>query len=143
MTVQRAERTTTGPLLWSALSVVYIVWGSTYLAIAFLVDSMPPLLSLGSRFVVAAGILALLIRWRQGRGSLRITRAELRGSLVVGALLLAGGLGAVAIAELNGVPSGVAALLVAALPLWAAVLRSLSGDRPGASTVTGIAICRS
>ncbi len=67
MTVQRAERTTTGPLLWSALSVVYIVWGSTYLAIAFLVDSMPPLLSLGSRFVVAAGILALLIRWRQGR----------------------------------------------------------------------------
>ena len=140
MSIPRPDARAPAALVWSALWVVYIVWGSTYLAIAFLVDSMPPLLSLGSRFVVASAILAVLVRWRQGPGSLRVTRAEIRGAAVVGALLLAGGLGAVAIAELNGVPSGVAALLVAALPLWAAVLRRLSGDRPRGATVAGIAI---
>jgi len=140
VSASRTDARAPSGLVWSALSVVYVVWGSTYLAIAFLVDSMPPLLSLGTRFVVAAGILAALVRWRQGPHALRVTGAEVRGAAVIGALLLAGGLGAVAIAELNGVPSGVAALLVAALPLWAAVLRRLGGDRPGAATIAGIAI---
>ena len=124
--------------VWSALSVVYVVWGSTYLAIAFLVETMPPLLSMGVRFVCASVLLGGIVAVRQGPRALLISRANLLATLLVATLLLAGGLGAVTLAEEAGVASGVAALLVAAMPLWLVLLRAGSGDRPSRSTLAGV-----
>ena len=124
--------------VWSALSVVYVVWGSTYLAIAFLVETMPPLLSMGVRFVCASVLLGAIVAVRQGPRALLISRANLLATLLVATLLLAGGLGAVTLAEEAGVASGVAALLVAAMPLWLVLLRAGSGDRPSRSTLAGM-----
>ncbi len=124
--------------VWSALSVVYVVWGSTYLAIAFLVETMPPLLSMGVRFVCASVLLGAIVALRQGPRALAVSRANLAATLLVATLLLAGGLGAVTLAEEAGVASGVAALLVAAMPLWLVLLRAGSGDRPSRSTLAGV-----
>ncbi|MFZ5851100.1 MAG: EamA family transporter [Actinomycetota bacterium] len=122
-----------------ALAIVYVVWGSTYLAIRVAVGSMPPLLTAGVRFVVAAGILAAALALRHGPGVLRLGPPELRSTAVVGALLLAGGNGGVMFAE-QTVPSGLAALLIAAVPLWVVLLRARSGDPPGARTVVGVLV---
>jgi drug/metabolite transporter (DMT)-like permease len=124
--------------VWSVLSVVYVVWGSTYLAIAFLVETMPPLLSMGVRFICAAALLGAIVAVRQGPRALAVSRANLRATLLVAALLLGGGLGAVTLAEEAGVASGVAALLVASMPLWLVLLRAGSGDRPSGATVAGV-----
>ncbi|WP_328330958.1 EamA family transporter [Kribbella sp. NBC_00382] len=127
-------------MIWSALAVVYVVWGSTYLGIRIVVEAkIPPMLGMGARFLVAAVLLAAFLSIKSGIGRLRITRRELLGAAVVGLLLLAFGNGAVAIAE-KTVPSGLSALLVAAVPLWLMLLRVGGGERPRALTWLGVLI---
>ncbi|MGW4199983.1 EamA family transporter [Streptomyces sp. NPDC004726] len=123
--------------VWAALVIVYILWGSTYLGIAITVETLPPFLSAGGRFVLAGLILASLVAWRQGLSALRITRAQLASVTVVGLLLLLGGNGLVVLAE-TSVPSGLAALLVAIVPAWVVVLRRASGERPGIGAYGGV-----
>ena len=115
--------------MWSALAVVYVVWGSTYLAIRVQVEDMPPLLSAALRFLTAALLMGSFLAIRFGPSVLRVRPRELRGAAIVGALLLAGGNGGVVLGE-RTVPSGLAALLVAMVPLWLILLRSASGARP-------------
>lgn len=126
--------------VWTALGLVYVLWGSTYLAIAYVVQTLPPLLSASLRFGVAALLLAAYLGVRRGRTAFRATRRQLLGAGGVGVLLLLGGNGLVTLAEQRGLPSGLAALLIAAVPLWVALLRAGTGDRPAGRTVLGVAI---
>jgi drug/metabolite transporter (DMT)-like permease len=96
---------------WAALLIVWVVWGSTYLAIRVAVESLPPLLMAGSRFVVA-GLIMFPVAVRSGRPS----RAQWVGCAIVGILML-GANGALSFAE-RTVPSGLASLLIATVPLW-------------------------
>ncbi|MDT7800212.1 MAG: hypothetical protein QOI78_3645 [Actinomycetota bacterium] len=129
-----------GAMIWSALAVVYVVWGSTYLAIRIVVDAdVPPMLGMAGRFLVAAVLLAAFLALKSGVGRLRVTGRELLGAGVVGLLLLAFGNGAVAVAE-KTVPSGLGALLVAAVPLWLMLLRVGGGERPRPVTWLGVLI---
>lgn len=107
-----------------ALLTVYLVWGSTYLAIKVAIDTLPPLLMAGSRFLPAGAVLYLVASRRGDRTGDRPTRAQWREALVLGALMLVGGNGLVTIAE-ERIDSGIAALLVAMVPLWMAILDRL------------------
>lgn len=123
--------------VWGALAIVYVVWGSTYLGIRVVVETMPPFLSAGARFIVAGLILAGLVAWRQGTAALKVTRVQLVSTAVVGLLLLLGGNGMVVLAE-TSVPSGLAALLIAVVPAWVVVLRRAFGERPGLGAYLGV-----
>jgi drug/metabolite transporter (DMT)-like permease len=101
-------------LIWSAMISVYIVWGSTYLAIRLAVKTMPPFLMAGVRFLVAGSVLYLV---RRAFGDPRPSWKEWRSAAVVGVFLLVGGNGGVVWAE-QWVASGIAALLVGTAPLW-------------------------
>ncbi|MGH8827665.1 MAG: EamA family transporter [Jiangellaceae bacterium] len=126
--------------IWAALVSVYIVWGSTYLAIRVVVEAdIPPLLGMGVRFLTAGALVAGFLFLRGGTGALRVSRRSLRGTLVMGTLLLFLGNGVVAIAE-QTVPSGLAALIVGAVPLWFVLFRVGGGDRPGWLTWTGVLV---
>ncbi len=123
-----------------ALLTVYLVWGSTYLAIRVVVtNELPALLSMGVRFVVAGALLAVAVRVRAGAGALKVTRRQLGTCAVVGVLLLGGGNGTVALAE-RDVPSGLVALLVSTTPLWIVVLGLAAGLRPRRLSVAGILV---
>ncbi|HEV3475611.1 MAG TPA: EamA family transporter [Actinomycetota bacterium] len=124
-------------LVWAVLWVVYVVWGSTYLAIRVVVETMPPFLSAGVRFLVAGAILAAFLLIRRGISGLRAGPGELVASAVIGTLLLLGGNGLVMVAE-QDVPAGLAALLVASVPLWVAVLRWLFEDGVDRGTLFGV-----
>jgi drug/metabolite transporter (DMT)-like permease len=117
---------------------VYIVWGSTYLAIRFAVETMPPFLMAGVRFLVAGGVL---YTFRRLRGDPTPLRIEWRSAAIVGFFLLVGGNGSVVWAE-QRVPSGIAALLVGSAPLWMVLLDSLrpGGRRPGGWTILGVVL---
>jgi drug/metabolite transporter (DMT)-like permease len=119
---------------------VYLIWGSTYLAIRVVVThGVPPLLGMGVRFLTAGFLLAAVLRLLRGQGSLRVTPAQLRTAAVVGVLLLFGGNGLVAVAE-QILPSGLAALLVSTTPLWLVVLGLLVGERARPASVAGMLI---
>ncbi|MGW5851559.1 EamA family transporter [Streptomyces sp. NPDC055254] len=133
-----ARRRITGAV-WTALALVYVVWGSTYLGIRIVVETMPPFLSAGARFITAGLLLAGLVALRYGPAALKATRAQLGSSLLIGLLLVLGGNGLVVLAE-TSVPSGLAALLVAAVPMWLVVLRASTGDRPQLRTLGGVLI---
>jgi len=117
--------------VWAALLVIYVVWGSTYLAIKVVVDTMPPLLSAGSRFLVAAAVLAIILAVRGT--SLRVKGRELAASAAAGALLLTLGNGMVHVAETR-IDSSVAAMIVGTVPLQIVGMRILAGDSPSRST---------
>ena len=117
--------------VWIALAVVYVVWGSTYLAIKIAVETLPPLLAAGSRFLTAAILLAAILAWRGT--SLRVSRAELGASALAGGLLLALGVGVVHIAETR-IDSSVAAMIAGTVPLQIIVLRLVSGESPARAT---------
>lgn len=121
-----------------AFAAVYIIWGSTYLAIRVAVESLPPFLMAGSRFLVAGAVLFAWARWR---GAPAPTRGNWRGAVVVGGLLLLGGNGLVTWAE-QWVDSGMAALVVATMPLWMALFASLglNGRRPPRLALVGLAL---
>ena len=126
-------------MVWTSLSLVYVIWGSTYLAIAITVESAPPMLSMGLRFVTAALLLGGYLLVRNGPSVLRATRREVGSSAVVGFLLLFGGMGGLAYAERH-VDTGVAALIVAGVPVWVVLLRLTSRDRPRPLTWLGVGI---
>ena len=122
-----------------ALGTVYVVWGSTYLAIKYAVDSLPPLLAMGGRFLLAGAVLVVTILVIRGPAVFRMTRSQLVTAALCGLFLLVGGNGLVAVAE-QDVDSSLAALLVAGTPLWVVLLRALLRDRPSAATVAGLVI---
>jgi drug/metabolite transporter (DMT)-like permease len=122
--------------VWAALGAIYLIWGSTYLAIRLMVETVPPALGAGVRFVVAGGAMLAFLATR---GALRVTGAQLLWCGVVGALLAAGGNGLVTIAE-RDVPSGLAALLIASEPLWIVLLRRTTRDRVAGRTLAGVAL---
>src|ERR1041385_3816903 len=104
--------------LASALAIVYVVWGSTYLAIRIGVETIPPFLMAGVRQGTAG---LLLYAWLHWRGAPRPQRVHWRSAAIVGALMLLVGNGGVAWAE-KVVPSGLTALLIATMPLWMTLL---------------------
>ena len=113
--------------VWSALWIVYIVWGSTYLAIALMVETIPPLLGAGTRFMLVGLILLPILAWRKGGQVWRPTRNELLSAGFVG-LMLPGANAVISVAQ-KTVPSGLAALLVASIPLWVILLRRATGEK--------------
>jgi drug/metabolite transporter (DMT)-like permease len=121
------------------MATVYVVWGSTYLAIRVVIETMPPMLSAGVRFLVAAGIVGMILIGRSGLKVLRVELHQAAAAALVGILLLVGGNGGVVLGE-RTVASGIAALLVAMVPLWVVVLRALTGDRPRSRTVLGVLV---
>lgn len=124
--------------IWAALITVYIVWGSTYLAIRFAVETMPPFLMAATRFLIAGGILFC---WRWLAGDKHPTRLEWRSATIVGLLLLLGGNGGVVWAE-QYIPSGIAALLVGSAPLWMVLIDALrpNGQKANLQTWIGVII---
>lgn len=134
-----SRSTPPGWLIWAALLVVYIVWGSTYLAIALVVDSMPPLFAAGARFFVAGLIMAGALALRSGPSRMRISRPELGGAAFVGAALLMLGNGGVSMGE-QTVPSGLAALIIGVVPLVVLVLRRLAGEKLSVIGVGGVVL---
>ncbi|CAM3322390.1 EamA family transporter [Nocardioides dubius] len=123
-----------------ALLLVYVIWGSTYLGIRVVVEDVPPLLGMGSRFLTAGLLLGGLLALRGGLARLRVTPAEWVGCAFLGLMLPVLGNGLVAIGESRGAPSGVTALLVATVPLNIMVLRALTGSRPGAIALIGVVV---
>jgi drug/metabolite transporter (DMT)-like permease len=119
-----------------AFAAVYVIWGSTYLSIRYAIETIPPFTMAGLRFVTAGGVLYVWTRWH--RGVAAPTRAEWRSCAIVGGLLLLGGNGAVVWSE-QWVPSGLAALLVATVPLWMVLLDwGVGGSRPGPGLFLGL-----
>jgi drug/metabolite transporter (DMT)-like permease len=106
-----------------AFAVIYVVWGSTYLAIRIAIETIPPFLMMGVRSLSAGLVLYAMGRFQSGE---RLTWNEWRWSLVLGALFFLGGHGALAWGELS-IPSGVASLLVATIPVWIALAEVASG----------------
>ena len=127
------------PAVLAALGTVYVVWGSTYLAIKYTVTSLPPFLAMGIRFLLAGTVLLVAGLALRGRAAFRMTGAQLISAAVVGLFLLVGGNGLVAVAE-QDVDSGLAALLIAGTPLWVVLLRMVLRDRPSAATVGGLVL---
>jgi drug/metabolite transporter (DMT)-like permease len=117
--------------VWVALGVIYFVWGSTYFAIRIAVDTLPPLLTAGSRFFAAGLILTALLAAR-GR-SFRVTRRELLSTAAVGLLLLTLGVGVVHVAETR-IDSSVAAVIAGTVPLQVILLRLGAGENPARAT---------
>jgi drug/metabolite transporter (DMT)-like permease len=126
--------------VWSALGAIYLIWGSTYLAIRVMVETVPPALGAGLRFALAGALLLGALAARGGGlRAVRASRAQLAGCALVGTLLAAGGNGLVTVAE-RDVPSGLAALLVATVPLWIVLYRTLGGDRVPGATLGAVAV---
>ncbi|MEU7073829.1 EamA family transporter [Streptomyces narbonensis] len=132
------DRRITGAV-WAALGIVYVVWGSTYLGIRIVVETMPPFLSAGVRFVTAGLLLAGIIAWRQGPAALKVTRRQLGSAVLIGLLLILGGNGLVVLAE-TSIPSGLAALLISVVPAWVVLLKAATGQRPTAGGLAGVAL---
>lgn len=124
--------------MWAALLTLYVVWGSTYVGILFAIESIPPYVMGVMRFVLSGGVL---LAWSLARnpGS-RPSWRETRDAAIVGAFLLGGGMGLVAVAE-QTIPSSIAALLIALLPAWLVVLgRVFVGEPISRAVAVGIVI---
>jgi drug/metabolite transporter (DMT)-like permease len=124
--------------IWIALIALYIVWGSTYLAIRFAVLTIPPFLSAGLRFLISGMIL---LAWRLSAGDPAPTRKQWLSTSIVGVALLLGGNGLVSWAE-QRVPSGIAALMVSTSPMWLVLFEAVrrNGIKPGWRGIMGILI---
>jgi len=122
--------------LWTALWIVYLVWGSTYLGIKIAVRTLPPLVVAGTRFLAAAAILALIAFVT--RRSLRVAPREALSAAVLGVALLTLGVGLVHVAETR-IDSGVAAMIAGSVPLQIVLLRRLAGERvPQATAIAAL-----
>jgi drug/metabolite transporter (DMT)-like permease len=125
---------------WIALVIVWIVWGSTYLGIRATVETIPPLLSAGTRFVVAGGLMVLIARVRLAGEWPGVTWRQLRSACIVGGLLLTGGNGLVSVGETR-LASGLAALIVATVPSWMVVMNSAATrTRPTRAVVVALVL---
>jgi drug/metabolite transporter (DMT)-like permease len=124
--------------VWVALGTVYLIWGSTYLGIELAGETIPPLFAAGVRFLTAAALMFAFTAWRRGPGVLRISRPELASCALIGALLP--GANAILFIAERHVPTGLASLIIGAVPLWIVVMRSLTGDRPHRTALVGVAV---
>lgn len=136
-----ARKRSAPPPLWlilAAFTALYTVWGSTYLGIRLAIDSIPPFLMAGSRFVVAGGLLYWVMR---ARGLPHPTRPQWIAAAVTGSLLIVAGNGGVTWAE-QLVPTGVTALIIAAVPAWIALVDWIrpGGRRPRIPAIVGLAV---
>jgi drug/metabolite transporter (DMT)-like permease len=124
--------------IWLALLAVYLIWGSTYLAIRYAIETTPPFLMAAVRFIVSGGCLYAL---RRVLGDPPPKPVEWRNAVIIGIFLLVGGNGGVVWAE-QFVTSSVAAVLVATVPLWMVLIDGLrpAGHRPNLIAVLGIVI---
>ena len=124
----------------AALAVVYVVWGSTYLGIALAIETLPPLLMAGTRFLVAGAILYAASRLVGGGRSARPDRTQWGFAALTGVLMLGVGNGGVSWAQ-QTVPSGIAAIVIASIPLWVVVLDRLAfGARLSWLAAVGVAV---
>lgn len=124
------------PLVIACLAATWLVWGSTYLAIKYALLSFPPFFQMGTRFLAAGGLLMAWVVWRGGPWPSRI---QWRNALVVGTLMLGGGMGGTAVAEVS-VSSGLVVAFIAVVPLMMASLNLLWGVRPGGRELAGIGV---
>jgi len=124
--------------LWIAFASIYLVWGSTYLAIRFAIETVPPLSMAGVRYLVAG---AALVIWQRARGAPWPRALQWREAAIVGGLMLLGGNGGVCWAE-QIVPSGVTALFISTVPIWIVLLDWLwlGNIRPSPQIVLGLAL---
>ena len=122
----------------AAFASIYVIWGSTYLAIRYAVQTIPPFIMGGARFVASG---AMLYIWARSRGAPSPTRLHWRNAIIAGALLLLGGNGAVVWAE-QFVPSGLTALLVSILPFWLVIIEWLRPPRrrPSGAVLVGLVL---
>jgi drug/metabolite transporter (DMT)-like permease len=121
-----------------ALGTVYLAWGGTYPAIRVMVETVPPLLGTAARFAIAALLLGTALVVRGGPARFALSRKQLLGASAVGAVIL-GDIGLLALAE-QEVPAGLAALIIASVPLWIVVLRLADRHRPGRATIAAVAV---
>lgn len=136
MTVETKQPTQWGVPF--ALAAVYVVWGSTYLALRYLVEEFPALLGSSLRLVIAGGALYGWLRLRGHHP--RPTIRQWRNGAIVGAVLFAGGMGMVAIAEQRGIGSGLAATAIGTTPVWAVMVAGFWRQRPTPAEWIGLAI---
>jgi drug/metabolite transporter (DMT)-like permease len=124
--------------LIAAFAAVYVIWGSTYLAIRYAIATIPPFLMAGTRFVASG---AVLYAWARARGGEAPSRAVWRAGAITGLVMLFGGNGGVVWAE-QRVPSGITALLVAVVPLWMVLMEWLrpGGRRPHSAVFVGLVL---
>jgi drug/metabolite transporter (DMT)-like permease len=122
----------------AAFAAVYLIWGSTYLGIRIAIESIPPFLMAGFRFIIAG---TALYAWLRARGVERPLRIHWRSAAIIGALMVLGGNGVVTWAE-QRVASGLAALLVAMDPLWIVLLDwgRPGGNRPPVVVMAGVVL---
>lgn len=126
-------------LVWAALIVVYVVWGSTYLAIRVVVEDLPAMLSGGLRFFLAGVVMLAVVAVRVPSSVLRsVDLRQLGWAAFCGCALATGGNGLVMVAE-QSIASGLAALIVAMVPVWVVLLRRASGERVSRVTLVGVA----
>jgi drug/metabolite transporter (DMT)-like permease len=121
--------------VWLAFAAVYVIWGTTYLAIALVIDTLPNLLAMGTRYIVAGAALWMIApgSWRH-----RPTRGDWAWAFVLGGLLLLAGNGIVAIVQ-GKMPSGVTALIIGVVPLWMVLVEwATGGGRPKPLSAAGI-----
>jgi drug/metabolite transporter (DMT)-like permease len=129
---------THGARVWTALGTVYLIWGSTYLGIELTGETIPPLFAIGVRFLAAASLMFAFTVWRHGAPALRVGRVELSSCALVGTLLP--GANAMLFVAERHVPTGVASLIIGAVPLWIVLLRTLTGDRPPRAALAGVVV---
>jgi drug/metabolite transporter (DMT)-like permease len=127
---------TQGARVWTALIVVYVIWGSTYLGIAIAGETIPPLFAASTRFIVAGALMALVVRLRGG--SLSVSRAALLSCVIIGCLLP--GANAILFFAERNVPTGLASLIIASVPLWIVLFRLVARERMGKQALAGVAL---
>ena len=124
--------------IWLALIALYIVWGSTYLAIRFVVETIPPFMSAGLRFLIAG---AILFAWRRMAGDAAPTKKQWISTAIVGVALLLCSNGVLSWAE-QRVPSGIASLIISTIPLWLVLFEAFrpGGIKPSWRAIIGLLI---
>lgn len=124
--------------IWVALLALYIVWGSTYLGIRFAVETIPPFMQAGVRFLISG---VILMAWRRAAGDEMPTQRQWKSLAIIGTLLLLGGNGLVSFAE-QRIASGIAALIVGTVPLWMVLIEALrpGGVKPTWQAIVGLIV---
>jgi drug/metabolite transporter (DMT)-like permease len=137
---RRGDGRASSALIWTALSAVYVIWGTTYLAIRVTNETLPPLMAAGLRFLIAGGVLyAITVRRDDVEGD-RPGPAQWKAAAIVGLGLVAGGNGLVVLAE-RTIPSGLMSLIIALVPLWMVLVDLvILRHRVGALTVFGLVL---
>jgi drug/metabolite transporter (DMT)-like permease len=122
--------------VWTALVTVYLIWGSTYLGIAYAGETIPPLFAAATRFITAGALMCGVVKLRGG--SLRVSRAAFRSCVLIG-ILLPGANAVLFFAERN-VPTGLTSLIIASVPLWVVVLRLAGRERLPLPALVGVGV---